>query len=69
MIRLEININDEAAAVLTAHAKRHNLTITETVRQAIGTWNFIKGELAAGNTIRVMNHTSGHEHELALPHT
>lgn len=65
--RLNVNINDETANALQSLARSQGVTVTEIVRRAVGTYNFIAEELAdRDNSLEIVNAKSNQRTRLAL---
>lgn len=66
--RLNVNINDETATALQDLARRQGVSVTEIVRRAIGTYNFIQEELEGqpGKSLQIVNESSNERTKLAL---
>ncbi len=50
--RLSVNLNREAGEALKEIAERRGMSITETVRRAIGALKFVENEIQQGKTIQ-----------------
>ena len=57
MPRLSVNINDETAEALEYLSIKHNTTVSETVRHAVGLLKFLEDLLAEnpGATLRLVD--------------
>lgn len=49
--RMSINLSDEVAAAIQEIAERHNITVTEVIRRAVGTQKYIEDAALRGETI------------------
>lgn len=54
LIRLHVNLNRPTANALREVAERRELTSTEAVRQAIGTWKWLDDALQRGARIQLV---------------
>ena len=49
--RMSINLSDEVAAAIQEIAERHNISVTEVIRRAVGTQKYIEDAALRGETI------------------
>lgn len=63
--RLSVNIGAETALALRLLADREEISVTDVVHRAIGTYYYIKGEIQDGKSIRIKG-GRGDERELVL---
>jgi hypothetical protein len=54
-IRLDVNLNADAARVLTAIAQRNGLSLTETVRRAIVLLRLVDQVQSEGHKLQLVN--------------
>lgn len=64
--RLSVNIALDVADMIRSLTRRKGITATEGVRRAIVLWKLVEDELAAGNTVHVVNAKTGTTRELIL---
>lgn len=64
-VRLNVNINSDAAAAIRDISKKRHISITEVIRRAIAIFQFLEHETATGSKIQLVD-KSGHIREIVL---
>lgn len=64
--RLSVHINDETVQAIRELAERHNISYTELVRRAIGTYKFFSDEHEAGRGIQTMSKNGNRKRDVFI---
>lgn len=66
--RLQVNINNEEEAVLSGWASYDGVSVTETVRRALGLYTCVRTAMVEGKAVVLVDKDTGHGTEVIFQH-
>jgi hypothetical protein len=55
LVRLHVNLSKPTNETLQSAASRRGMTVTETVRKAIGTWAWLDKQIEQGSRLQIVD--------------